>query len=67
MSLTRFIKNAVKTEMEVIFGVVAALLVLSTAMMDPYVSAGIAVTLLVALGIYEFVKGHRQDKRYSNG
>jgi len=56
MSLTRFIKDVVKAKMESIFAIAAALLVLFTAMMDPYVSIGIAFTLLVALGIYEFVK-----------
>jgi predicted membrane protein len=56
MSLTRFIKNVVKAKIESIFAIAAALLVLFTAMMDPYISLGIAVTLLVALGIYEFVK-----------
>lgn len=67
MSLTRFIKNVERTEMESIFAVAAALLVLFTPMMDPYIPGGIAVTLLVALGIYEFVKRHKQDKGYSNG
>jgi len=67
MSLTRFIKNVGKSEMESIFTVVAALLVLFTAMMDPYISVGIAVTLLVALGIYNFVKRQKQENGYLNG
>lgn len=65
MSLTRFIKNVVKAKMESIFAIAAALLVLFTAMMDPYVSFGIVVTLLIALGIYEFVKD-KKDKGYLN-
>ena len=61
MSLTRFIKNVVKAKMESVFAITAAPLVLFTAMMDPYVSIGIVITLLIALGIYTFVKG--QNKR----
>lgn len=67
MSLTRFIKNVGKSEIESILAGVVALLVLFTAMMGPYVSGGIAVSLLVALGIYEFVKRHKQQKGYPNG
>jgi predicted membrane protein len=66
MSPTGFIKNVAKAKVESITAIVAALLVLFTAMMDPYVSAGIAVTLLVALGIYEFVKRQKQEKVYPN-
>jgi len=67
MSLTRFIKNVVKAKMESIFAIAAAILVLFTVMMDPYISVGIAVTLLVALGIYEFVKRQKQERRHLNG
>ncbi|MFC1927555.1 hypothetical protein ACFLW7_03150 [Chloroflexota bacterium] len=67
MSLIRLIKNVVKTEMESIFAIVAALLVLFTAMMDPYMSVGITVTLIVALGIHKFVKIQEQEKGYLNG
>jgi len=67
MSLTRFVKNVIKAEMESIFAIAAALLVLFTAMMDAYIPVGIAVTLLVALGIYEFVKRQKQEKGYLNG
>jgi predicted membrane protein len=67
MSLTRFIKNVVKAKIESIFAIAAALLVLFTAMMEPYISVGIAVTLLVALGIYNFVKRQKQEKGYLNG
>lgn len=66
-SLTRFIKNVVKAKIESLFAIAAALLVLFTAMMDPYISVGIAVTLLVALGIYEFVKRQKQERGYLNG
>ena len=51
--------------MESIFAVAAALIVLFTAIMDQYISVVIAVTLLVALGIYEFVR--KQKKEYLNG
>jgi len=51
--------------MESIFAIAAALIVLFTAIMDPYISVVIAVTLLVALGIYEFVR--KQKKEYLNG
>jgi hypothetical protein len=53
--------------MESTVAIAAALLVLFTAMMDPYMSVGIAVTLLVALGIYKFVKRQKQEKGYLNG
>ena len=66
-SLTRFMKNVVKAKIESLFAIAAALLVLFTAMMDPYISVGIAVTLLVALGIYEFVKRQKQERGYLNG
>ncbi len=67
MSLTRFIKNAVKVKMESIFAVAAALLVLFTAMMQPYISVGIAATLLVALALYKFAKRQKQERGYLNG
>ena len=54
--LTPFIKNVVKAKMESISAIAAALLVLFTAMMQPYISVGIAATLLVALGTYELSK-----------
>lgn len=53
--------------MESIFAIVAALLVLFTAMLDPYISGGIAVALLVVLGIYEFVRKQKQKEEYLNG
>jgi predicted membrane protein len=56
----------VKTKIESIFAISAALLVLFTAMMNPYISVSIAVTLLVALGIYGFVKRQKQEKGYLN-
>jgi len=65
--LTKFIKNVVKTKIESIFAIAAVILVLFTAMMDPYISVVIAVTLLVALGIYKFVKRQKQERGYLNG
>ena len=56
LSLITFIKNVVKARIESIFAITTAFLVLFTAMMDPYISFGIAITLLVALVIYKFVK-----------
>ena len=66
-SLTRFIKNVMEAKIESIFAIAAALLVLFTAMMEPYISVGIAVTLLVALVIYKFVERQKQEKGYLNG
>jgi len=66
-SLTRFMKNLVKAKIESIFAIAAALLVLFTAIMEPDISVGIAVALLVALGIYEFVKRQKQERGYLNG
>ncbi len=65
--LTKFIKNVVKAKIESIFAIAAALLVLFTAMTDPNISVVIAVTLLVALGIYKFVKRQKQERWYLNG
>jgi len=60
-------KNLVKAKIESIFAIAAALLVLFTAIMEPDISVGIAVALLVALGIYEFVKRQKQERGYLNG
>jgi predicted membrane protein len=64
-SLTRFIKNVVKVKIESILAIAAALIVLFTAMMEPYISFGIAITLLAALGIYKFVKRQKRENGYS--
>ena len=65
-SLTRFIKNVVQAKIESIFAIAAALLVLFTAMLDPYISVGIAVTLLVVLAIYKFVERQERERGYLN-
>jgi predicted membrane protein len=65
-SLTRFIKNVVKDKIESIFTIAAALLVMFTAMIDAYISFGIAITLLFVLGIYELVKKQKQERGYLN-
>ena len=49
MSPTGFVKNTAKVKAEGVTDVAAALLVLFTAMIGPYISVGIAVTLSVAL------------------
>jgi len=56
-----------KAKIESIFAIAAALFVLFTAMMEPYISVGIAVTLLVALEIHKFVKRQKQERGYLNG
>ena len=66
-SVSRFIKNVMKARIENIFAIASALLVLFTAMMDPYISFGIAAALLVALGVYEFIKRQKQERGYLNG
>ena len=66
-SVSRFIKNVMKARIENIFAIASALLVLFTAMMDPYISFSIAAALLVALGVYEFIKGQKQERGYLNG
>ena len=40
--------------------VIAALLVLFAAMVDPRVSAGLAVGLLIVYAVYKFVRGRRR-------
>ncbi len=67
MSPTELIRNTVKVRMENIAAIVAVLLVLYAAMMDPYASVGIAVTLLVVLGIYRFAKLQEQEKACLDG
>lgn len=66
MSLRSFIKNVAKPEIESIFAIAAALMVLFTAMMDPYISGGIGVTLIVALGIYKLVNRQKPERGYPN-
>ena len=56
-----------KAKTEGIFAIATALLVLFTAMMDPYISVGIAATLLVALALYKFAKRQKQERGYLNG
>jgi hypothetical protein len=41
----------------------AALLVLFTAMLDPIVSAGLAILFLVTLSFYSFARGRRGQHR----
>jgi hypothetical protein len=53
---TGFVKNVMKGKIENIYAIALALLVLVTAMMDPYISFGIAATLLVASAIYNLWK-----------
>ena len=65
--LTGFIKNVVKAEMESIFTMASVLLVLFTAMMEPYISVGIAATLLVALALYKSARRQKQERGYLNG
>jgi hypothetical protein len=65
-SLTRFIKNVVKSRIESIFAIASALLVLFTAMIDAHISFGIAGTLLFVLGICELVKKQKQERGYLN-
>ena len=66
-SLTVFIKNLLKNRIERIFAVAAALLVLFTAIMDPYISFAIAAVLLVASAIYKFVERQKRERGYLNG
>jgi len=66
MSPARFIKNVVKVKIESIFAIVAAFLVLFTAIMDPYISFAIAVVLLVASAIYKFVERQERERGYLN-
>jgi hypothetical protein len=47
-------------EIEGTASILAALLVLFTAMIDPVLSAVLAVFVLVALGLHEFARGRRQ-------
>ena len=49
-----------RNEIEGTASILAALLVLFTAMIDPVWAAGLAVFALAALGIHEFARGRRQ-------
>jgi hypothetical protein len=48
---------------EGVVDILAALLVLFTALLDPPVSAGIAVVFLVGLSLYKFVQHRQQTTR----
>jgi len=67
MSLTGFFENVVKAKIESIFAIAGALIVLFTAIMDPYISFGIAVTLLVALEYMNLSKDKNKRRGYLNG
>ena len=49
-----------RNEIEVTASILAALLVLFTAMIDPVLAAGLAVFALAALGTHEFAQSQRQ-------
>lgn len=66
-SATGFVKNVVKAKIENIYAIALALLVLVTAVMDPYISSGIAAALLVASATYKFADRLKQEKGYLNG
>jgi len=55
----------VKAKIENIFAITAALLVLFTTMMDPYISFGIAAALFVTLALYKFAKRQKQERGVS--
>jgi hypothetical protein len=48
---------------EATLSIVAAIFVLFTAMLDPRISAGLAILLLVALSIYKFALSRRGTTR----
>jgi len=49
-----------RNEIEGTVSILAALLVLFTAMIDPVLAAGLAVFALAALGTHEFARSRRQ-------
>jgi len=56
-----------KAKTENKYVVALALLVLFTAMMDPYISFGTAAALLVASATYKFAERLKQERGYLNG
>jgi O-antigen/teichoic acid export membrane protein len=66
ISVSKFIKNVMKAKIEGIFAIAAVLLILFMAITDPVLSASIAAVLLLALGIYEFVRRQKQERGYLN-
>jgi hypothetical protein len=45
----------VSARTESVLAIIAAMLVLFSALWDPRISAGVSVVLLIALGVYKFV------------
>jgi len=62
MSPTGFINNTTEVNLESVTAIIAALLVVFAAIMDPYVSFGIAVILLTAIGLYRFVRRYKREQ-----
>jgi hypothetical protein len=52
----------VKDNRESVLDILAALLVLFTAMLDPRLSVGLAVVFLVALALYKFRQSREQAR-----
>jgi len=49
---------------ESMMAVLAAVLVLFTSMLDPRISAGLAVVLMIAFAVYKFIKNQKSHKAY---
>ena len=64
---TGFVENVMKAKIESKYVVALALLVLFTAMTDPYISSAIATALLVASATYKFVERLKQERGYLDG
>ena len=65
-SLARFIKNAMKAKVESACVTASVLLVLLTAIINPYTSFGLAAVLLIAPAIYKFMEIHERERGYLN-
>ena len=48
--------NAMSDKAEAALDIAAAIFVLFVAMLDPWVSAGLAIMFLIALSVYKFVR-----------
>jgi hypothetical protein len=53
----------VNTKLESLLSIAVAIFVLLTAMLEPRLSAGLAVLFLVGMGLYKYVRGLEQSTR----
>jgi hypothetical protein len=56
-------KRAMNDKTEAALNAAAAIFVLFVAMLDPWISAGLAIIFLVALSVYKFARSRRVGRK----